>query len=226
MIMRTHGWAIVAMLAVVFGATQAQAITVGTTPSGIWTLFPKNTQGENGIWLQSRDNGTSLYRTLTYAGDYAWITPGAPWGLPALTRTGTPGKITADPADENQVGHDRDTVIRVLLEGPISEVRVTGSFGVDSWGGVNSYIYKGQGNWSQPLWQGGPGQGFNFLVPCTSGDEIFFSVDAGANDMNDWARWYDLQVTGTQLIPEPVTMAGLGLGVAALSRYVRRRRAA
>lgn len=223
--MRAYGSAVAAVLAVVLGATAAQAITVSTAPSDVWTLFPKDAQGENGIWLQSRDGGTSTYRTLSHAGDYAWNTTGAAWGLPAITRTATAGKITADPAAFNQVGHYRDTAIRVLLEGPIGEVQVTGSTGCDSWGDVYFYIYMGEDNWDDPLWQGGRNQAFNLLVPCTSGDEIFFSVYAGAADMNDWARWYNLTVTGTQIIPEPVTLAGIGLGIAALAGYVRRRAA-
>ncbi len=226
MAVRTYGLAVAAVLAVVLGATAAQAITVSTAPSDIWTLFPRDTQGENGIWLQSRDGNTSTYRMLDHPGAYAWTTTGARWGLPAITRTDTVGKITAEPAAVNQVGHWRDTAIRVSLEGAMSEVRVTGSTGCDSGGDVYFYIYQGEDNWDEPLWQGGRDQAFNFLVPCTSGDELFFSVYAGTYDANDWARWYNLQVTGTQMIPEPVTLAGAGLGIAALAGYVRRRRAA
>jgi hypothetical protein len=220
--------AVLILLAVATLAIPVQAVTISTTASDIWTLFPKSTQGENGIWLQARDDGTSNYRLLSYSSDYAWVTPGAAWSLPAVTRMG-PGKLSAHPTDQVQVGHDRDTIIRVLLEGSFSEVRVTGRSGVDSSGGVVFSVFTGAGGWTAPLWQRSGAGTFDLLIPCTSGTELFFQADAGANDYNDWARWYDLQVVGTKMIeppgavPEPLTMAGLGLGLGAVARYVRRR---
>jgi len=219
---------VLALLAAAIFAAPAQAVTISTTPSDIWTLFPKSTQGENGIWLQSRDNGTSNYRLLTNLGDYYWGTLGTAWNLPAIGRM-EPGKLSAHPSDEVQVGYDRDTIIRVLLEGSFTEVRVTGRSGNDSYGGVIFSVFTGATGWTTPLWQQSGAGTFDLIIPCTSGTELFFQADSGANDYNDWARWYNLQVVGTKMIeppsvvPEPLTVAGLGLGLGAVARYIRRR---
>jgi hypothetical protein len=199
-------------------ALSAHAALITSTPTSVWEQFPKTTQGENGIRAQSRAGGSSTYYDLTWSADYTFITSGALWQLPKIWRYGSISdqRFVAEPADESGGSFDRDAIIRVGLTGDVPWVRVTGSSGTDSSASMTFYVYKGANNWSTPLWQGGVNQSFDFTTTFTTGDEIFFGVDAGASCVNDWGRWRSLTLTG--IVPEPGTAALLAVGCGCLMR--------
>jgi hypothetical protein len=172
----------------------AQAVVVSQTPASLYDLFPQNTQGTNGIRLQYRAGGTSTYTDLSYGGVYTWWTAGAPYNLPFVIRSGTAGTILAEPSAVAAAGADRDPVIRVLVQGKFNQIRVQGR--VRQTGGIMTwYIYKGATNWAAPLWESSFAADFDFEVSCTSGEELFFAVDAGANDTGDHGQWQDVTLT-------------------------------
>ena len=168
---------------------------IQTSETKMTDFFPKSAQGENGIYLQSRDENSTYYN-LDYFGDYTFKTTGTPWNLP-LVMIGDKANeiIKADPSALNQVGFERDSVIRTTLNGDFGWVRVTGSTQMDTKGSARFYIYKGEDGYSSPLWEATPGVtpvSFDLIIPYTEGDELFFSVDAGANDIDDWAIWKNI----------------------------------
>lgn len=198
---------IVVLLSIV---TSSYAVVVTTSVSDLWQLFPKDTQGENGILLQYRTGST--YTDLTYFGDYWWATPGTMWNKPEVSTT-VPGKIGAIPSALTQIGYDRDPLMRVSLDGALDQVRVTGTAAMENTGSATFYVFKGAANYGSPLWSSTLSNqssiAFDFVVDFTATEELFFAVDAGATDYSDHTAWYDIQLTG---VPEPATVCLLGLG--------------
>jgi len=194
------------------------AVTINLNAADLWQLFPKNTQGENGIRLQYRAGAS--YTDLTYSSDYYWITLNTAWNVPYFSKDSTVKKIYTHPSAITQIGYDRDPVMRVSLTSALSQVQVTGTAMCESYGPVLMYIYKGAGNYANWIWQAtlsNNSSNFDFTIDFTSGEELFFAVDSGSVDYNDWARWYNVQLTG---LPEPATVAValLGLGILSLRR--------
>jgi hypothetical protein len=211
-----------ACLSLVCGlGTSSQAALITTSPTDLWSVFPKTQQGENGIHLQYRPVGTSNYQDLAWHADYSWTGPGVHFPVPEVARLATPGDIFAHPAAVVQTHYNNDAVLRVGLEGSFSEVHVTGSTGMGTGGSgtVTFSIYQGATEWSTPLWSGSHGQGFDLTFPSSDGQELFFATNAGTTDMDDWAHWFDIQITAGA-IPEPSALAvwsllaaaGIGLG--------------
>ncbi|MFH1724500.1 MAG: MopE-related protein, partial [Elusimicrobiota bacterium] len=174
-------------------------------------FYPMTTNGENGIRLQySEANGS--HGDLTNAGDYDFWTAESPWKVPRVILwheqqpvSNIPaGAIQAHPSAVTQGGNDRDAVIRVTLDGGFDEVRVQGQ-GAKTNGSMRFYIYKGQNGYSAPLWEAWEGGAFDLTIPYTDGEYLFFAVDAGADDVNDWSYWEDIRFQGLgQGEPPPV----------------------
>ncbi|MCD4830577.1 MAG: PEP-CTERM sorting domain-containing protein [Anaerohalosphaeraceae bacterium] len=199
-------------------AVSSYAVVITTSVADLWQLFPKDTQGENGIQLQYRTG--SIYTDLTYFDDYSWKTPSTMWNLPYVIKdAAVTGKISAVPSAVTQVGCDRDPLMRVRLDGTLNQVRVTGTAAMENSGSVTFYIYKGSASYGSPLWSailsGVSSTVFDFVVDFTPTEELFFAVDAGSTDYCDHNSWYDIQLTG---IPEPATLALFVLGGLLLGR--------
>jgi hypothetical protein len=204
----------------------AAAATITTTPTDLYDIFPQTTQGENGVYAMHRDVATGVYTDLAYASDYNWNTPDGAvyWYIPILSRAATAGKIGALPAGIGYSGVDRDVVMRVVLEGALPQVRITGSFGTDYWPNMTFYIYKGLGGWTTPLWAAqcpdNPQVGtFDLTIPFQSGDEIFFAVNGQGSSRHRDGFWQDVRLTG---LPEPATLGLLAVGGAGLLLRLRR----
>ena len=165
------------------------------TPRGIWNYFPRDTQAENGITLQARVVGSSTYIDLVNTRDYAWETPGAPYSLPSVLRDGSGGTISAHPAATDYVGHDRDPVIRVLPDAEADALRVFGTARTRNSHSIDFTIWKGADGWENPLWTGDPADSFDFLVPWSDGEKLFFATNAEENDANDWAFWEGIKIS-------------------------------
>jgi hypothetical protein len=205
-------------------ATSAYSGVVQPTQTSLYDLFPKQNQGENGIYLQYLSPDGS-YTNLVCLGDYVFGTIGTMWNLPnALRSPHYPESIHAHPTAVTQCGYDRDSVIRVTLNGNYGIVRVTGLAQTASWGYVRYYIYKGAQNYNRPIWEQWNTGSFDLLVPYNAGDELFFVTDAGGADFNDWANWRSVKFQAvSQAVPEipATTLAFIGTGLGCL---VRRRR--
>ena len=174
----------------------SEAAGIAETDAGsvfdVYANFPRTTNGENGIFLQYLSAGA--YISLPYVQDYQFgiMSTDGRFLVPHVTRGST--NIYAHPSAVIQCGREADTVIRVTIPGSGGQVRVTGIAGVDL-GSINFYIYKGADQYSSPLWSGYNGGAFDFSVSYSSGDQLFFAVDAGSNDINDWSWWRDIQLT-------------------------------
>lgn len=190
--------------------TSAWSGVVQPTETRLYDLFPRQNQGENGIYLQYRSANGS-YTNLVNLGDYIFGTIGTLWNLPNAVRPGHyPESIHAHPTAVTQCGYDRDPVIRVVLNGNYGLVKVTGSAQTASWGDVRYYIYKGAQNYNQPIWQQWNSGSFDLLVAYTEGEELFFATDSGSTDYNDHADWCSVRF---QAVPEPATLAFIGTGI-------------
>ncbi|MEK7674817.1 MAG: LamG-like jellyroll fold domain-containing protein [Verrucomicrobiota bacterium] len=168
---------------------------VSGTETRLVDYFPKTSQGEHGIFLQYlRSDGT--YENLINTGDYAFTTPGMPWNIPRVEVSDfNSGSIYVNPSAVVQVGAERDAIMRVTLWGDYGRVRVRGH-AEKTGGSMRFYVYQGAGNYAAPLWQAWDGGAFDLTVPYLEGDQLFFAVDAGPNDVNDWAFWRDIRFQG------------------------------
>lgn len=190
--------------AVLLCASVASGVNVTRTPAFLYDLFPQNTQGSNGIWLQYRQSGTSTYTDLSYAGDYTWNYPNAHFNLPFLIRSATAGRIVAEPY---YVGVILDPVMRVQVDSKFSRIHVQGT-AAKSQGTVTWYIYKGATNWGAPLWQSTGPASFDFEVDCAPGEELFFAINAGGSDADDHSYWQDIRLTAVAfpITPTPTSV--------------------
>lgn len=51
----------------------------------LWEIFPKNSQGENGVYANAYNLDTSIFRNLTYITDYVFGTPeNSNWNIPYI----------------------------------------------------------------------------------------------------------------------------------------------
>ena len=161
------------------------------TKTSLAQLFPKTTQGENGISLMSLD-GSGNHFELSYISDYFFGSVGAPWNIPKIYAIDpVNGIIGVEPSAVSQVGAEKDAVIKTILNGDYGKVRVTGEAYIDG-GATRFYIYKSFAGYTSPIWEANNSGAFDLLVPYSDGDELFFAVDAGADDVNDWARWKNI----------------------------------
>ena len=199
------------LVSLLISTPAAPGALVQATPVELWDVFPRNTQGDNGIYLQRRDAGTSNYVDLVNTKDFQWTTPDVEFGVPAVFRDPAP-LIFAHPAAVNGTGFDRDAVMSVQLDGgTFPAVHITGNTTTGAAKTVGFYIYMGADNWNAPLFESGPGQSIDLTIPYTPGDRLYFATKAIGTDVNAWAKWDNVQITG---VPEPT--AGLSVVVVAM----------
>ena len=203
-------------------APHARAAVVLPTPLKIWDMFPRNTQGENGIFLQRRDLGTSNYEDLVNSADYQWSTPGTNFEIPIIFQDVNP-LIFAHPSSVNGTGFDRDTAMSIELDGDaFSAIHLTGHTTTGAAPTVGFYIYMGANNYNAPIFQSGPFADIDLIIPYTPGDRLYFSTTAIGTDVDAWAKWDDLQIVG---VPEPASaMLTVAAGLLLARRAPRRRR--
>jgi hypothetical protein len=177
------------------------AVEVTNIPTPIFNWMPKDTQGTNGIRLQYRDVNTTNYTDLAYAHDYTWITPGTPNNIPLVGALSS-NKWAVQPSAVLNNQYNRDSVIRVRIDGQATRILIQGATGTDNSTSVLFYIYTGETNWGSPLWSGGPGSDFLITNNWKAGDELLFACNALGNDVNDWAWYQNLTLTGLKFPPQ------------------------
>jgi hypothetical protein len=209
------------LISILIPSNAARGALVQATPVPLWDVFPRNTQGENGIFLQRRDAGTSNYVDLVYTKDFQWMTPDVQFGVPAVFRDPAP-LIFAHPAAVNGTGFDRDAVMSVQLDGSaFPAVHVTGGTTTGAAKTVGFYIYIGADNWNAPIFESGPGQAIDLTIAYAPGDRLYFATKAIGTDVNAWAKWDNVQITG---VPEPAAgMCGVMTTALACARCFPRR---
>jgi len=186
-------------------ANIATALELDSQIKNLWEFFP-SFQGENGIVAQSRDVGTSNYRTLSGSGTF-YGTPGAPFQIPSVFRKNATG-IECHPSQILQGGSNRDAVLRVRIDlpdvdpGVAVKVRIRGATGRgDTSPSVTWYIYSGASNWNAPIFTTSSlFQEFDLEVMVENGEELFFATNAGSSDTNDNATFEG--VTIQRVMPE------------------------
>jgi hypothetical protein len=202
-----------------------------TNPVSLGSVFPKTTQGENGIWMQGRLVGTSTYTDLINVGDYNWklypndtTWPGAPHiynsniirAIPSFAHLWN-GNETGDP--------NMDAIVRVQIEGNVSAVVLYGSTSPEA-SNYWTYIYKGADNWSNPIWTSSyEWQLINLEIPVSAGDELFIGThrsDFNSCNFGGQDPGWGLTLTGI-VVPEPgtlslLTAALLGIGTISFMR--------
>jgi hypothetical protein len=205
------------------------AVQISTNTINLSDLFPKQTQGENGIWLQARSPGTSDYTDLINGGNYAWISPGYYNSAPKIYRGSgyNSNRMFALPSTTQNDGLYRDTVMRVQIENDVSLLEIYGATGNDAYE-LTSFIYKGADNWNNPLWvQTWVGAWFDLKIPVSAGDELFFDThyaDPSYNHGSD-PSW-TIEFTGI-VVPEPsvcILLATVWLAFFVGKRMARSRR--
>ncbi len=97
----------------------------------IFEKFPRNSQGENGIYLQYLENG--VYTNLPNFADYHFAIFTGTWWVPSIADAyklggGYPGYppqgINAHPTAINQVGLEADTIIRITVPAKVELSRL------------------------------------------------------------------------------------------------------
>ena len=166
----------------------------------LFDKMPKYNNGENSILLQARTGNT--YTDLGYVpdlGDYWFGTAPTFRHKPSITRGILPNNqpydklaIHAFPSAVIQTGFKADTVIRVTIPGNGKFVKISGQTGFEGKSTVSHYrfyIYKGADQFNSPLWESGGGDNFNFNVPYSANDQLFFAVEALDSDDERAPKW-------------------------------------
>lgn len=193
----------------------------------VFDKFPIMRNGENGIWLQSLEG--ARYVDLAYItplGNYCFGTESAEKYKPLISRVALPnpsvtsqaGKPSASPLQSTpdtiyavpsaviSTGHDRDAVIRVTIPGSGGNVRISGDACREGPGDVRFYVYLGENQYNQPLWQESNCGKFNLTIPYAEKDQVFFGVSAEGDDSKDRTYWKYLQLETIPAIVQPTIL--------------------
>jgi PKD repeat protein len=175
-------------------------------------MFPKDAQGENGIYLEYRQGNS--YTPLDHNGDYSFAyTAGNPYQMPAIHiyKWGPGGgvwdKVSVHPSAIPPGNINADGIIRVIIPGTGGDVRVRGAAGNLNNGDVRFYIYKGADQYNNPFWSATQSGSFDFIIPYSTGEEIFFGTSALINAYNDWAYWDGAQLITSTVANSPPVLA-------------------
>lgn len=167
--------------------------------------FPKSINGENGIFLQYREN--DFYGDLSYLKSQNFGIPNVPFNIPFV-------KVNAWGNDNYAIGvepeclaknnQNRDSVIRITIPGDGGTIRLTGFTGLNTdeatrnWGqgSVRFYIYVGESQYTTPIWQGMDKSSFDLTIPYTKGDQVFLAAGVGEKDIPYHGFWKNVKITG------------------------------
>ena len=161
--------------------------------------FPEKQEGLNCVLAQYYDPQTGSYQNLEGTGNYTFINNTVENNLPLIQREDrTSDTVIVRPAAVEQSGKRLDAVVRVALNGEFGFVNIKGHTGLKSGSGpVRFYIYKGKQKANQPIWESAtPAGSFDFIIPYIHGEELFFTVDAGDNDIHDRSFWEGITFKG------------------------------
>ncbi|MBN1195578.1 MAG: toll/interleukin-1 receptor domain-containing protein [Methanomicrobiaceae archaeon] len=196
----------------------------------LFDMMPKSINGENSIYLQSRvDNNYKNLIYLSNRGESWFGTPGTFKVKPVITKgpfpDGTPYDklaIFSFPSAIIQTGFKADSVIRVTIPGNGGLVNISGQTAVDGMGsGVSHYrfyIYKGEDQFSKPLWESEGNGNFHFQEKYLANDQVFFAVEALDSDDELAPKWkyvvletYSEQSSATPASPQPQGTSSYGI---------------
>ena len=159
------------------------------------------------IWTQD----VGLYNTAILAG------PGGRTGLAAYAGIGDDASSLLV-LEGHSVAGDQSAEVQALF--------TPAELGPGGNGNANTYIYLDGGDWQMP-----GDESFLKIFPFlgAGGTEAHLRLRGTINPINDGTDWDGTSfghITGAAVIPEPMTMIGLGLGVMSALGYIRRRRKA
>jgi hypothetical protein len=183
--------------------------------------FPKNNQGDNGIFLQYRNVSSSIYVDLNNYNpygepkpinptDYIFVTPdrtdqdhypvilGYPFNNPVPSQN----QVSAAPSCTPRNTIDADAVMRITIPGHGGQVQITGSCNKDTQGNVFFTIYKGAENYSSPLWSSWNNGIIDITLPYSEGEQLFFATNTGGDGCPDLPYWTDLKLNVTSTITQ------------------------
>jgi hypothetical protein len=199
------------------------AMPVGATIFDVRQNFPGHNQGENGIYLQYRTGANYIDLTnynpfipdhtndaavFVNMGDSASDFFPTILGYEYNIITPSTNQISAAPSCTPRNNVDGDAVIRILIPNDGKVVRISGYCGITPNPDKDNslfYIYKGEGNYNIPIWTGVDGNSFDFTIPYSNGDQLFFATRAGSqckgNDLDYW-KYLTLETKSGE-IPTP-----------------------
>ena len=206
-------------VSLLFATSNAFAVTIN-----LWDIFPKTTQGENGVFLYGYNPSSQTYRQLNNGGDYFFYTPNQNWAIPQIVRSSVDESwMTLHPAGQNGTVYGVEDIVLAYNVSEANTYTVSGDFQQYGGGSVGAYIYRNETLlWSQGL-PGGAQASFDLEnITLNANDRLFFGVSSAGDDVNDSSGFRATIVA----VPEPASILLFGLGGAGLAfRRFRRKNA-
>jgi hypothetical protein len=189
-----------------FAAINASAVTIN-----LWDIFPKTTQGENGISIYGRNLSTSADRELRNDGNYRFDTDANYWIPLAYRSSEDTSSIIMHPSNA-------EDIVLAYKPSETNTYTISGAFNPVTGSNIEAYIYKNSESlWSQILNSKGT---FNLEdIYLSTDDTLYFGVSAYNGDVND-TTVFSASLTDDRnpvATPEPASILLLSIGIGGLA---------